>query len=206
MALDRIILDEIRTDKVVFDEYRRIVDNNPRIQEPADFHQWVLGNYGVKLTLQVRRLADNQSQSYSIRRLIGSMFQNHKLVTQKGYLNAYRLSEQKYAARMWVAYGASVADRTLPRGVFDADLKRLDKLSARATRLVDRDIAHLDRRRRERRLSYVEIFATLDAQAALLAKYADLAGYRMPGTISNGAYWRDWARHFEEPWVVRPTD
>jgi len=205
-VIDSAILDEIRVDKVVFDNYRRILAANPRIQKPATFHQWVMGNYGSTLVLQVRRLADDNPRSYSVRRLTGSVLQNHKLISRRAFLRSHRPQDRSYAKRMWLEYAEPSNPEVLPRSICERDLQVLKEVAARATRLVDRDIAHLDRRRRARKLPYDEIFDALEAQAALAAKYADLVGYRMPGTIMNGAYGEDWVRLFEEPWVIPQSD
>lgn len=188
----------------MFDIFRRIIDNNPRIQEPSTFHNWVLGNYGRTLALQLRRLADNDSRTYSLRRLIGSIFQNHKLITRRAYLNSYKPAEREYARRAWIQYTDASDPDVLPRGVCDGDLKVLERVAFRAVRMVDRDIAHLDRRRRPRKLLYDEMFAALEIHASVTAKYADLVGYRMADTVQNGAYGEDWVRLFEQPWVVKP--
>lgn len=205
-AVDTTILDEIRVDKVMFENYRHILDSNPSIQQPATFHRWVLGNYGKVLALQVRRLADNNPRSYSVRRMVGDILVNHRLITRTSYLRSHRPQERQYAERTWISYTDSTNPDVLPRGVCDRDLRALRMAAFRVSRLVDRDIAHLDRRRHSRKVLYEDVFEALEFQASLTAKYADLVGYRMPGTVRNGGYGEDWVRLFEQPWVVRPTE
>jgi hypothetical protein len=201
--IDREILDEIRASKYIFDGYRSLVEANESIREPGDFHEWVLSNHGRSVLLQVRKLADRDNRVYSLRRLIDSIADNSSLVTRSGFIRSYPRHHRDHAEAAWQRYTGSASAASLPPSVPLEDIVLLEKMTANAVTMVDKHIAHLDRKRRVRISSWDDVYAILAKQVSLTAKYGDLLGRQIADDLDSFAIPRDWMSIFDRAWRVR---
>lgn len=66
--------------------------------------------------------------------------------------------------------------------------------------IINRDIAHLDRRRRRRITNFDEIYGILQKLVTLFAKYGDMLGVQVADDLSNFIISYDWMAVFDLPW------
>ena len=201
--IDREVFDSIREDKLIFDSYYNLVTSNKAITEPWNFHQWIFRNHGHTLMLYVRKLADDDPRTYSLRKLIGAISQNPQLITKRSFLLAYPNHHRDIAERRWSQHAGSVHAKQLPKAVPLKDIEILKLLSKRICNLVNKDIAHLDRRRRRRTAGFDELYKLLRKLVGLSAKYGDLLGVPVADDLDNFAITYDWMAIFDAPWRTR---
>jgi hypothetical protein len=199
-TIDEVIFDSIREDKVIFDGYYALVESNTAISSPWNFHQWALGNHGRSLMLQVRKLVDSDRRAYSLKKLLGEISNSSGTITRRSFIAAYPRHHRDIAEINWAKYtGGANVDR-LPKSVPLRDIDLLKCLSDRIRTLVDRDIAHLDRRRRRRKTNFDEIYDVLQGLVSIAAKYGDLLGRPVADDLNNFVITYDWMSVFDVPW------
>jgi len=172
-VIDQVIFESIREDKLIFDRYYALLESNTAISTPWNFHQWVLQNHGRSLMLQVRKLADPDPRSYSLRRLMGQIAENPESITKRSFVTAFPKHHRDIAVTSWIKYVGGAEVPKLPRSVPYKDIERLDRITKRVCVLVNKDIAHLDRCRRRRTTSFDELYELLRELVSLVAKYGD---------------------------------
>lgn len=199
-TIDQVIFDSIREDKVVFDGYYALVESNSAISSPWNFHQWALHNHGRSLMLQVRKLVDPDSRTYSVRKLLGEIANSPRTITRRSFFAAYPRHHRDIAAKNWAKYTGGIKVDRLPKSVPLRDIDLLKRLSERICTLVNRDIAHLDRRRRLRKTNFDEIYDVLGKLVSIAAKYGDLLGRPVADDLDNFVIAYDWMPVFDVRW------
>jgi hypothetical protein len=199
-VIDQVIFDSIREDKLVFDNYYALVESNTGISTPWNFHQWVLQNHGRSLMLQVRKLVDSDPRTYSLRKLLGEIANNPESITERSFVAAYPKHHRDIAANNWAKYVHGESVPHLPKSVPLKDIELLKCLSKRVCILVNKDVAHLDRRRRKRTTNFDELYDLLKQLVSIAAKYGDLLGKPVADDLNNFAITYDWMSIFDVPW------
>lgn len=200
------VFDSIREDKLIFESYYQLVKSNEGITSPWNFHQWVFRNHGHSLMLHVRKLSDDVTRTYSLRKLIGEISQKPQLITKRSFLSAYPAHHQDIAVKTWEKHTGSVKAVSLPKAVPLKDIELLKGLTKRICNLVNKDLAHLDRRRRRRVVSFDELYKLLRKLVTLAAKYGDLLGRPVADDLDNFAITYDWMSIFDSPWRARASN
>ena len=135
-TIDQVIFDSIREDKVIFDGYYALVEANSAISSPWNFHQWTLHNHGRSLMLQVRKLVDPDSRTYSLRKLLGEIANSPGTITRRSFIAAYPKHHRDIAATNWARYTGGVNVDKLPQSVPLRDINLLKRLSERIRNLA----------------------------------------------------------------------
>lgn len=200
MLIDREVFDSIREEKLIFDSYYELIESNQEIVNPWNFHQWVLKNHGRTLMLHIRKLSDEDPRTYSLRKLIGAISQSPHLISKRSFISTYHPHHRDIAIRNWAKYTGNANASSLPKAVPLEDIEQLKKLSKRICNLVNKEIAHLDRRRRRRATNFDELYDLLKKLVSLSAKYGDLLGRPMADDLDNFAITYDWMSIFDVPW------
>lgn len=198
--IDQVILDSIRGDKLVFDSYSSLLESNTVISTPWNFHQWVLQNHGRSLMLQIRKLVDPDSRAHSLRRLLEEIKSNPESITKRSFVAAYQKHHRDIAANNWAKYVHGKSVPHLPKSVPLKDIELLKRLSKRVCILVNKEVAHLDRRRRKRTTNVDELYDLLKQLVSIAAKYGDLLGRPVADDLDNFAITYDWMSIFDVPW------
>ena len=67
-----------------------IVKNNPEIQSPRDFHDWVRKNYASAVAIHIRRELDIGSDVVSLKRLLTQIQKNPQIITKEWFKSMYK--------------------------------------------------------------------------------------------------------------------
>lgn len=204
-VIDQVIFDSIREDKLVFDSYYALLESNAAISTPWNFHQWVLQNHGRSLMLQVRKLADSNSRTYSLRKLMGEIAENPGCITKRSFVTAYRKHHHDIAVANWARHTGRAHAPKLPSSVPLQDIELLKRITKRVCILVNNDIAHLNRHRRQRTTHFDELYNLLRKLVSLAAKYGDLLGVPVADDLDNFSITYDWMSVFDLPWRQRAS-
>jgi AbiU2 len=205
-VIDQEILDSIREDKLVFDRYYALLKSNAAISTPWNFHQWVLQNHGRSLMLQVRKLADRDTRSYSLRKLMEQIRDNPEFITRRSFVTAFPKHHRDIAVTNWIKYAGGARVLELPSTVPEKDIKLLERITKRVCILVNKDIAHLDRCRRQRTTDFDELYKLLRRLVSLAGKYGNLLGYDVADDLDNFTIPYDWMSIFDLPWRLSTSN
>jgi len=75
-------IEELLTSQHIYKTYLEIVKNNPEIQSPRDFHDWVRKNYASAVAIHIRRELDIGSDVVSLKRLLTQIQKNPQIITK----------------------------------------------------------------------------------------------------------------------------
>lgn len=198
-AIENDILDQYKYDKLIYEEYLKIIESNKSIQSPPDFHNWCCQNYGKSLLLYIRKLSDKDSRTYSIRKLIGDIAENHKIVTQYACLSCYKGHHKQSILNYWNTNVGS-NHKFIPKKIPLQHIEQIKLLTKKATTIVDKSIAHFDRNKRIRTIYFEEADKIIYNLVEILYFYSVLIGGHVACDTSNYHIAYDWKAIFERPW------
>jgi hypothetical protein len=186
----------------VFEELRRIVGANKKIQSPVLYHSWLNRNYLSSVSTSIRRLSDHDKRSISLYRLIEDIIEHHEVITREYFASDYPkwMREEKLADYDFDKF-ARKDQNILSRYKLKADLNKLKKYTVLVKNFTDKWIAHLDLNRRSVRIpTYEEIGDTLKSVDKLYCKYYLLLTHAGLST-ANPSIQFDWRKPLRHPWI-----
>ena len=197
------ITPEIRSlviNREIFEKVGRIVEANPRIQDPSDFHVWVTRNYVYQAAIGVRRMTDDSSDCWSLLRLLRDLRKHNKSLTRSSYLHWFRGGLTEVGDEQFdrlVGHGLAYMPTSMP----EKDIARLLASGQAVKHFTDRRIAHLSKRRlRQRPPSIVQVNRAIETVESVFMRYHLLLTAKdMDGLLPVWMY--DWTSVFREAWI-----
>ena len=184
----------------IFTETRAIVAANREIQTPDEFHDWWSRNYAWAASVRVRQVCDVDPRSVSLVRLLKDIARTPGSITRRCFARPYRAEIQWVAERRFDTIAGKGAVR-LPASVPAKDLKQLRQAESRIRVFVNKQVAHLDRMNRRRKLpKYSELHGAITLIERLYVKYERLLLSRGPGKLLP-TWLDDWRSVFRKPWL-----
>lgn len=187
-------------DKAMFEAYVDMVEGNKLVQTPGNFHHWVFRNYAHSLAICIRKFADRDNRTVSLRGLLGAIADSPRVLTKRAFLGRYPVHHRDLGEQNWIRYCGATNHDFLPRGVAHQDLQAVDRIAERVVRIVNKEIVHHERERKFRTLHMDEAHRALDDLLEILAKYGDICGRPVPCPydIHDAS---DWMQIFRRPWL-----
>jgi hypothetical protein len=180
----------------MWERYIEIVQANPKIQTPGNFHQWARANYVVSQCLAIRRQVDPDTRTASMRRLLYEIALRPEVLSRERYVSLYAHLDLDLGERDWQSQmgTADHIDPSVPR----EDLRNLLELAKPVVRLVNKRIAHRDLEAFENDLTFERMNECIDLLVDLYAKYAlFVTATSTAKTVSQPA----WDSIFRLPWI-----
>ena len=217
----RWLTDEIRweiedlvTNKHIFWEIQKMIDDNPNIQEPCSFN-WFIGqtysDYGV---IAVRRQIKSDKQSISFVRLLKEVIMDPGLLSRERFVNMYRKGMKNIGEDRAEDIANKVFDRRFsgrcpdyidPTAV-QQDLDELKKRSCKLEEFADKRVAHHDKKAPKTIPTFNELDACVDWLEKLTMKYTLLFEGKDLGENLVIEFLEDyWEEIFSQPWIVDTT-
>ena len=197
------LLDQYKYDKLIYESYLEIIESNKAIQSPPDFHNWCCQNYGNSLLLCIRKLSDKDSRSYSIRKLVGDIAENHRLVTKYACARCYQGHHKQAALDYWDSNIGS-QHKFIPKSIPLRHIEQIKSLTRKATNVVDKSIAHFDRLKRIRTIEFKEADNIIFNLVKILYFYSTLIRGNVACDTDNYRIESDWKSIFNRAWVDKP--
>lgn len=198
-TIENDILNQYKYDKLIYENYLAIIQSNKSIQSPPDFHNWCCQNYGKSLLLYIRKLADNHPRSYSIRKLVGSIAENNRLVTKYACLCCYKGHHKQTVLDYWdINVGSK--HQFIPKSIPLGHIEQIKLLTKKAGTIVDRTIAHFDRTKRIRTIEFEEADRIILKLVEILYFYSVLVGGGIACDTGNYNIAYDWKSIFKQAW------
>lgn len=165
-------------------------------------YQWTIRAYGVSAAVGVRRVLESGKTTYSLGLLLERIANNPQVLTRASFLRAYPKAIRHLGEADFDLL-AGEGEAHFPAATARRDLKQLRENARRITRLVNRAIAHRDRKRRRwRNPTYQEIHDMIAQLDEICCKYRLLLlqiGNKslLPGNID------DFVSHCELVWAQK---
>jgi len=184
----------------IFTGVRDIVLPNPKIQNPSDFHDWLIHNYFATTSVAIRRLTDEDSRSVSLTRFLKDLEKHSAAVTRLSHVCRYP-AWIKEAGNTCFDHLAGRGRQSLDPAIPHGDLEQIRDAEKRIRRFVNKRIAHLDKRnRRFRPQQFNELDSVIGVLERMFLKYKLLLTARDATTLVP-TWTYEWRSIFREPWI-----
>jgi hypothetical protein len=141
------------------------------IQPTNEVYRWAMRIYASHAAIGIRRLLDRGDRTYSLLLLLSKIDKNPQVITRRSFVLRYSPSERDIAMSDFDDLaGAGV--KSLPQNVVRADLDKLFAISDRIRPIVNKVIAHHQRKPRGlTKPTWQEIHDAIDQIAQMCDRY-----------------------------------
>ncbi len=201
--LDIIYL-EIRSLSVnrnIFWEVQNIIKNNPKIQKPSSFYEFLGSTYVVSALMGVRRQIKINKDSISFAKLLKEICDTPEILSRDRFVALYKGSTVEHLAnRHFDKFAGKVGSHV------DSDLIRLNleelKIKVRkCEKFADQRIAHFDKRASKNIPTFKDLDDCINFLEELI-KMCYLLFRAVSLTSILPVYQYDWKAIFREPWLL----
>lgn len=202
--------EEIKNDLMQLVNYKQIHDyfveivnanlDHIKTNEGVLFCDFVRKCYGVQAAVGIRRHIKSDDDSISLIKLLEQIKKCAKQFTYDFYLQCYPINGHEWQRSTFSNF--SDDGNVISEQEIENDIQQLKNLGEKVVTLVDRGIAHLDKRGSPRDVTYKDLDDSLDLFNSIACKYITLltsAGYMsLRPTIQF-----DWQKIFTVPLDIR---
>ena len=202
--LDKIgqYLGVLLTSYEVYEDVKKIVYKNKKIQKPALLHNWINNNYLHTVYTGIRRLGDKDKRTVSLYRLIEDIYNHNSAITRKDYISGYPkwMREKGMADADYNTFASKTSD-ILSKAKLKKDLKNIQREIRTIKNYTDKWIAHLDLKRKQiKRPTLKDIKMSLNCLDKIFCKYNMLI--TRGGMITRKPSLAiDWKESLRYPWI-----
>lgn len=152
------------------------------IKPTNEVYRWAMRVYASHAAIGVRRLLDRDDRTYSLLLLLSKIEKNPQVITRRSFVLRYSPSERDIAISDFDDL-AGPGVKSLPHNIVRADLDRLFAISDRIRPIVNKVIAHHQRKPRGlTKPTWQEIHDAIDQIAQMCDRYHRILN--QVGTIS----------------------
>ena len=176
-----------------------IVRNNPAIQTPIDFHDWVRKHNESSVAIHIRRELDTGSDVISLKKLLTEIQNNPQVVTKEWFRSLYKDSNAEDFAD---GDFKTVAGE---RNFFDSkiatqDIAKLEALGKHINDYATFRIAHNIEKPIAKKPTYDDLDVFIKEYESIVKKYILL--FTASCYTSLTTTWQyDWEEIFTKPWI-----
>lgn len=203
--LDKEIM-QLFSQREMFQELQEIIQQNPKIQKPSDFHYWVAVWHTTSLSLAVRRQCDNDKNVISYRRLLEGIKSNPRVLSRTRFISDFADYNytQEDASEDFDKYSGA-GQEFVDLLMIDQDISELEYESMKVKTYVDKRIAHYEKIEFKDIPSYQELYDSIEHLGQLHSKYYSL--FRCWGKSNLAPIKQyDWTLIFHHPWIIHSSD
>jgi len=196
----------------IFREVQDIIKNNPKIQKPSSFYEFLVNIYITSALMGVRRQVKIDEDSISFAKLQKEIYHTPEILSRKRFFDLYKGTTVERFAKSIGSTVEQFDSRDFDkfagkRGIYvDPELIKLDfeKLKSKAQKCekyADRRVAHFDKRGMDSIPTFADLDNCIDFLEILMKKYYFLfrAGHLSILPVSQNKY--DWKAIFKEIWL-----
>lgn len=187
----------------IFEEVRKIVKSNKKIQKPSSFYDFLAKSYATTAIIGIRRQLDMDKRSISFARFLNFLATTPKSIKRQDILILYEKDEysQLNGQDIWKKY-ADKSGKYFNDKIAATDLRKLEALTKTCKKYANKRIAHYDKKGYSLILRFNDIDKSINFMEKLLKKYT-LLFYASSLTHVLPAWQYNWKEIFEEPWIAK---
>ena len=194
----------------IFWEVQKIIKDNPLVQKPSSFYQWLGAAYCTQISMGIRRQLDTDTRSVSLHRLLCEIKKAPYVLSRERFQSIYKPNPAIFTAcqaaelanKCFDKYAGQNVDH-LPVKKVGCDLRDLCNQSRKVERAATKKVAHLDEKPPTELPSFGELDACLDLLEQLVLRYQMVFEASAPASLLP-TWQYDWMAIFYEPWIPRP--
>lgn len=202
--LDVIYL-EIRSLSVnrnIFWEVQNVIKNNPKIQKPSSFYEFLGSTYVISALMGVRRqIKINKDSIISFAKLLKEIFDTPEILSRDRFVALYKGSAVEHLAnRHFDKFAGKVGSHVDP-DLIRLSLEELNIKARKCEKFADQRIAHFDKRASKNIPTFKDLDDCIDFLEELI-KMCYLLFRAISLTSILPVYQYDWKAIFREPWLL----
>ena len=185
--------------RFVFQKVTELVRDNPRLQTPSVFYDWLHKAYAIDMTIHIRRLTDTDKRSISFVNLMKDIERYPEVMSRRRFTLPYKGFMKQFGHKDFdrlAKPGSSVLNKRL----IAQHKAKLVKSHKRLRSFTNKHVAHLDIRGMRRFPTYEELNACVDTIESLLKDYALLLEQSAPDPVVPVIQY-DWMAPFRLAWL-----
>ncbi len=184
----------------IFWEVQKIIKNNPKIQKPSSFYEFLGASYIAFALMGIRRQIKINDDSISFARLLNEICDTPAILSRNRFIALYNGSTAERFANSDFDKFADKAGNHVDPSLVRKDLENLRNKFKELEKYADRKIAHLDRRKPKIIPKLKDVDDCINYLEELTKKYILL--FRAKSIVSIlPTYQYDWKAIFREPWL-----
>jgi len=172
----------ILLDDYIFRKSMEAAQKGNVIEPTNEVYRWAMRIYASHAAIGVRRLLDKDDRTYSLLLLLSKIEKNPQVITRRSFVLRYSLSRRDIAMSDFDDLAGSGV-KSLPHNAVRADLNKLFAISDRIRPIVNKVIAHHQRKPRGlTKPTWQEIHDAIDQIVQICDRYHRILN--QVGTIS----------------------
>jgi hypothetical protein len=141
------------------------------IKPNNEVYKWAMRVYATHAAIGIRRLLDKNDKTYSLLLLLSKMETNPQVITRRSFIFRYSPSERDMGTGDFDDIAGQGA-KSLPRHIVCADLDKLEVISTKIRPIVNKVIAHRERKpKRLTRPTWDELHDAIEQIAKMCSRY-----------------------------------
>jgi predicted Zn-dependent protease len=200
-------------DRNIFWEVQDIIKNNPKIQKPSSFYDFLRNTYAASALMGVRRQVKIDKDSISFAKLLREICDNPEILSRTRYFAHYKGSSveeiakrlgttvEKYRSQDFDQFAVKAGDHVDPE-LIKLDLEKLKSKAQKCEKYADQRVAHFDKKAISIIPRFTDLDSCIDYLEILIKKYYLLFRASVLTRIlpeSQNEY--DWKAIFKEAWI-----
>lgn len=158
-------------DDYIFRKSMEAVDNGGVVKNSNEVYRWAIRVYSTHAAIGLRRLLDSDDRTYSILLLLSKIEKNPQAITRRSFVLRYPRS-QRDRAMLDFDDIAGLNAKSLSHQIVETDLKKLHEISKRVRPIVDKVIAHRERKPKKlTRPTWQELHEAIDQVIQMCGRY-----------------------------------
>lgn len=185
----------------IFWEVQKMIKNNPKIQKPSSFYEFLGSVYVASALIGVRRQVKVDKQSISFVRLLKEICDTPEVLSRTRFVDLYRASAVQRSVDRDFDKFAGKGKNYVNRDLVNLDLQKLREKAGKCEKYADQRVAHFDKGAIKNVPTFRDLDDCIDFLEELLKKYYLL--FRAASLLSILSVWQyDWKAIFREPWLL----
>jgi len=211
-----VILSEITKlsiDRHIFWEVQDIISNNPKIQKPSKFYNFLRNIYAASALMGVRKQVKIDKDSISFAKLLQEICNTPKILSRTRFFANYKGSTvekiaklmgstvEEFESRNFDQFAGKTGDHVDPE-LIKLDLGELKSKAQKCEKYADQRVAHFDKKAISNIPTFTDLDKCIDFLEMLIKKYYLLFRASVLTRIlpeSQNEY--DWKAIFKEAWI-----
>ena len=185
----------------IFWEVQNVIKNNPKIQKPSSFYEFLGSTYVISALMGVRRQIKINKDSISFAKLLKEIFDTPEILSRDRFVALYKGSAVEHLAnRHFDKFAGKVGSHVDP-DLIRLNLEELNIKARKCEKFADQRIAHFDKRASKNIPTFKDLDDCIDFLEELI-KMCYLLFRAISLTSILPVYQYDWKAIFREPWLL----
>jgi hypothetical protein len=199
-------IQQLLVNREIFWDLQELVKNNPNLNKPSAFYQYLGDTYVSYIVIGIRRQAEEskpwqKNSSVSFLRLLGEIAGAPSLVSRSYFRELYKGTAVEALAEQAFDRFCGPGQIHIRAEMVRQDSERLKLAASTIKKFADKCVAHRDARPPSLIPKFAELDECLDSLDELYCKYHQM----LHGEVYDSLlpeYLYDWKEVFEVPWIA----